>query len=139
MKEHKYKAWHKELKQMFEMSIGTNYAPIFSGFNKYKHTLTFQFFDPELIRLPFTGLHDKSKSEFYDSDIFTKWYRAPWDDEVPVKITFLIEWQDSGWWANDIISNEYSGDLAEIINDDYGVVTAEKVGTRFENPELLEQ
>jgi len=85
-----------------------------------------------------TGLTDKNNKGLFIGDIVEQWVSAPYDENVPVKITLVIEQRECGCaWLDDRTIGENSGFAHDFISYD-GKLPVEYRGNIHDNPELLE-
>ena len=76
------------------------------------------------ILMQYTGL-----KEFYHHDLVETVVSSPWDSEDLITVTGEIVWVNNQWWVDCFQLIDYSGNI--------GDYDWKKIGTRFENPELL--
>ena len=111
MKETKFRAWNKRLKQMSESFTIEDLlrveAPLLSASNM----------TDEIIYMQYTGLHDKNGKEIYEGDIL-RFENLPDLD--------IVEATDGGW--NPFIDSMETD----------GAWHYEVIGNIYSNPELLE-
>ena len=121
MRETKFRAYHKERKEMFEIAsidFEEKKAALSNGIIKLLNVDSKQF---ELLQ--YTGLKDKNGKEIYEGDIY----------HVGDKnIRYLAVWFDSGFEGKQLRSTSYTG-LKSWAKD------IEILGNIYENPELLEE
>lgn len=124
----KFKAWHKHLKQMYEV-----YAIFFDEGIVYCRsdegtTHTFGYMDVEF--LEYTGLKDRNGTEIYEGDILKTDLSRPYVIVVFRNGAFMYECQDSGKRYYDFMTPPDK----ELDQDNY----LEIIGNIYTNPELLE-
>ena len=119
MREIKFRAWHKELKQIKEC-----FAINFAG----NRTVGVHDDDPiwffeDIILMQFTGLHDKNGKEICESDLVSVNGNDP----------SLVKWRDQ--CADFILDHIYSVGKDGIFKSESS--RYEVLGNIYENPELL--
>jgi len=126
MRKIKFRAWDKENNDMLE-DVSTWTDDFTDMLNE---TLNYysKFGNFELMQ--FTGSFDKNIKEIYEGDICNIWMSAPWDEEVPIEITGIIQFEYSAYWFKGIESNSYDDVLNEIGE-------LEVIGNIYENAELM--
>lgn len=120
MREIKFKGWNTITKTMVDLKAIT----VFALRDNLGDGLYLPFSE-KIILLQFIGRYDKNKAELYDGDICKN---GDWEDDAHAynyRIN-VIEWDEHnamwmGW------------------NPNIDGMTCEKIGSIFENPELLEQ
>jgi len=117
----KFRAWDNTCKKMFEnITLETLVEK-----NEFAECAKLvDDFNCELFFMQYTGL-----KEFYHYDIVETVVSAPWDNQVLITVTGEIVWANNQWWVDCFQSIDYSGNI--------GDYDWKKIGTRFENPELL--
>ena len=121
IREIKFRAYHKERKEMFEIAsidFEEKKAALSNGIIKLLN-VDFKQFE----MLQYTGLKDKNGKEIYEGDIIICKYGP--------EITMEVKWIDEGFRT-----------LGKYNVDNYvGYVknSAEVIGNIYENPELLEE
>jgi len=74
--------------------------------------------------------HQFEDNEAYDKDVIGITVGAPWNEDEPIAIKGIVEWENCGWWFKGIVSNEYDAPLSEY--PEFVVL-----GNIYENPELV--
>lgn len=144
-REIKFRAWHKELKEMFwfDATWGNTYAhgagwvgmlrigevkEYIGGFCGHDNRVQIDPDNCELMQ--YTGLQDKKRTEqhpegqeIYNKDILKD------DDSDRLE---LVVWDSGCWWIKDIKTDEFKYPLIQELH--YKTV----IGNVYENPELLE-
>ncbi len=129
-REIKFRAWHKDLKKMFKigqitLEEGTwNFEPNDRGF--IGMSIPYQ---PSLLLMQYTGLHDKNGKEIYEGDIVycqTKFGKAK-------AIIKFIDGKFVAYWDS-ILTHPQNGHCIACyeINKRFEVI-----GNIYDNPELL--
>ena len=132
-REIKFRAWHKGLKKMFKigqitLEEGTwNFEPNDREF--IGMSIPYQ---PSLVLMQYTGLHDKNGKEICEGDIVSK---EVFDDTKPnyinksyAKVVYIEE------LAGFYLVNKSNKILWEVADDKYNI---EVISTIYDNPELL--
>lgn len=122
-RELKFRAWTGAI--MIYSGQDANYSLKFRGINSYKHDLKYEFFDPELSLMQFTGLKDKNGKEIYEEDIIKQ-----------NRQNCKVEWNESqamfGFYEKTSMGKTWRSNCYDSLTD------SEVVGNIHENPELLE-
>jgi uncharacterized phage protein (TIGR01671 family) len=128
MRELKYYAWHKELKKMYQVrSIDWDYRYHVESIRVVGEVESFNVEEVEL--LEFIGRCDKNNQELYNGDIIRTQY---WKDNSNFSYGEIIWHEDDAgfrvrWFGGVPTYGQY-----ENIEVDF-----EKIGNKFQNPELL--
>ena len=146
MREHKYKVWHKELKQMFWLDLewgnkhatGSGWLCVVPIGEKRTYAPDNRF-DLEPVNcelLEFTGLHDKNGKEIYEGDYIRQTYSEnmeiePYTEYLSIEHKGEIMFQDGMF----VIDDKEEGQYPIVSNEGFDV---EVIGNIYENPELLE-
>jgi uncharacterized phage protein (TIGR01671 family) len=85
------------------------------------------FHDPHIIRMQFTGLHDKNDTPIYEGDILRHTYDDDYDDDVRIHVVRYGEWNCG------CCDSIYGFNFGSWRSDEYEVI-----GNVFEHPHLLE-
>lgn len=128
MREIKFRAWHKDIKEMFEVGQITlekgiwDYQP-----ENRKHTGISIPYQPSFILMQYTGLHDKNGKEIYEGDILKiidegiNYYVVKWDkDEASFKLV-------------------HKGEIIYTFCEISSSEDTEVIGNIYENKDLLEE
>jgi len=122
MREHKYKVWDKREKRMLSVNAidfkNKRFLEVEDEDSRSAIILPEGRFDEDFVLIDFTGRCDKNGQEIYQDDFVT-------GHELPKKDPFLIRWDD------DICGFRFPLSYSE--------KDLEKVGNRWQNPELLAQ
>ena len=125
----KFKAWHKELKTMFEVKslvFTLNLATIVSK-NDLVPSRTCSFDD--IIFMQSTGLVDVNAQEIFEGDV------VEFEDADDIENVYInqgvIEWCQGGF----IVTNRTSVTMGDLLDGNNLEVTV--IGNIYENPELL--
>lgn len=127
----KFRAWHKELKVMYEvLAIDLFNKAVTVKFDK-EHYRVYSFDD--VILMQFTGLFDTNcLDELFDGDvIYWKYYDSDWSDSGKARIIF----KNGSWKLLDVKTNEEVWDNLYVCLENCNVF---KKGNIYENPDLLE-
>ena len=125
MREIKFRAYHKERKEMFEIAsidFEEKKAALSNGIIKLLNVDFKQF---ELLQ--YTGLKDKNDKKIYEGDIL--FFR----DE---NMKYVVVWQDTAFIIKSIETKKYSEKMCWL--DDVEIC-CEIVGNIYENKNLLEE
>jgi hypothetical protein len=125
MRETKFRAYHKERKEMFEIAsidFEEKKAALSNGIIKLLNVDSKQF---ELLQ--YTGLKDKNDKEIYEGDIL--FFR----DE---NMKYIVVWQDTAFIIKSIEIRKY---LEKMCWLDDTEICCEIVGNIYENKKLLEE
>ena len=125
MRETKFRAYHKERKEMFEIAsidFEEKKAALSNGIIKLLNVDSKQF---ELLQ--YTGLKDKNGKEIYEGDIL--FFR----DE---NMKYIVVWQDTAFIIKSIEIRKY---LEKMCWLDDTEICCEIVGNIYENKKLLEE
>jgi hypothetical protein len=125
MRETKFRAYHKERKEMFEIAsidFEEKKAALSNGIIKLLNVDSKQF---ELLQ--YTGLKDKNDKEIYEGDIL--FFR----DE---NMKYIVVWQDTAFIIKPIEIRKY---LEKMCWLDDTEICCEIVGNIYENKKLLEE
>lgn len=124
MRNIKFRAWHKDIKEMFEVGQITlekgiwDYQP-----ENRKHIGISIPYQPSFILMQYTGLHDKNGKEIYEGDIVKSYYYIDTPNGEQERFNQkVINY-------NDVLC-EYKINAFENL---------EVIGNIYENPELLEE
>ena len=123
MREVKVRAWDKMFNK-FWFPQGASVLGLYCGDFDSDYFLGKSDDARNFIWCQFTGL-----KEFYHHDIVETVVSAPWDNQVLITVTGEIVWVNNQWWVDCFQSIDYSGNI--------GDYDWKKIGTRFDNPELL--
>ncbi|KHO63375.1 phage uncharacterized protein TIGR01671 [Thermoanaerobacter sp. YS13] len=127
MREIKFRAWHKERKEMYYQDKPIQADFIFMGNTLAVDCKQIKEFIPyeKVVLMQYTGLKDKNNKEIYEGDIVRYFDGMTggiyFDEEFAA---FRIEWLKCDKYSN----------IEEII-----AKNCEVVGNIFQNPELLEE
>ena len=122
MRETKFRAYHKERKEMFEIAsidFEEKKAALSNGIIKLLNVDSKQF---ELLQ--YTGLKDKNDKEIYEGDILFESFGEKYCKVIFENGSFRAEFEGD--------FEEYSFDLIDVVAQGYEVV-----GNIYENPELI--
>lgn len=108
-REIKFRAWHKENREMREV---TNLDLPNTTENEW------------LVAMQYTGLVDKNGKEIYEGDVIE------YQESKHIKVRCQIEWEIGGWTATNTMQGLANLRLSEMW---------EVIGNIYENPELLEE
>ena len=125
MRETKFRAYHKERKEMFEIAsidFEEKKAALSNGIIKLLNVDSKQF---ELLQ--YTGIKDKNGKEIYEGDIL--FFR----DE---NMKYIVVWQDTAFIIKSIEIRKY---LEKMCWLDDTEICCEIVGNIYENKKLLEE
>lgn len=128
---HKYKAYDKETKKIYEVEnlyLQDEYVSLVVGeFNEGK-TIKRRLRD--VILLQFTGLSDKNKKEIYEGDIVKKYTEKTFEPGFDTRV-FPVIWDEveAGFTLNNWPLGIYTGK--------YGKNKLEIIGNSLEHPDLL--
>lgn len=128
----KYRAWHKELKMMFEvLAIDLFNKAVTVKFDK-EHYRIYSFDD--IILMQSTGLFDTNcLDELFDGDVnYWKYYDSDWSDSGKAQIIF----KNGSWKLLDVKTNEEVWDNLYVCLENCNVF---KKGNIYKNPDLLER
>lgn len=135
----KFRAWHKELKQLFPMIIlDLLYKRVFveapdSNDFLCGHGYYWDLKDIELMQC--TGLRDRHNKDIYIGDICKVWGEFHYDEEVlPYYVAEIFYHTVSGKLVLTSCKLEYSEDYSDALADD---VKLEIIGNIYEHGELL--
>lgn len=132
MREHKYKAWHKQEQKMYEVTaiyFGVQHGMGPNDIVNYVHLCNKSrtYIDGrEVELLEYTGLKDKNKKDGYKDDLVKLFDRS----------LFRIAWSNT--YARFQMELAKGEEMITVYNMDmlqYGEIS----GNIYENPELLEQ
>lgn len=129
MREMKFRAWHKDIKEMFIVGQITlekgiwNYQP-----ENRKNIGVCIPYQPSFILMQYTGLKDKNAKEIYEGDIV----KAIFGDQEDENILGLVTYSEMQACYIVIANNEDEWELGYLDN-------IELIGNIYDNPELLEQ
>lgn len=127
----KFRAYHKELKMMFEvLAIDFFNKAVTVKFDK-EHYRIYSFDD--IILMQSTGLFDTDcLDELFDGDvIYWKYYDSDWSDSGKAQIIF----KNGSWKLLDVKTNE---EVWDNLYDCLENCIVFKKGNIYENPDLLE-
>lgn len=123
----KFRAYHKELKMMFEvLAIDFFNKAVTVKFDK-EHYRVYSFDD--VILMQYTGLKDKNGVEIFDGDIVIAWSQG-------VKGTFEIKRRIDGLWL--LYPAWKDGRFWYLRPTEDGRESIEVIGNIYENPDLRE-
>ena len=136
-REIKFRAWHKDLKKMYKIGQITlekgiwNYEPENRDF--IGMSIPYQ---PSMILMQYTGLHDKNGKEIYEGDIvlYQDWemaYEGGGNDSFINK--GIVEYCEDNCCFN--VTERQTVDLADVLYKDNEDL--EVIGNIYDNPELL--
>ncbi len=137
MKEIKFRAWHKELKIIFEPEAiwfsTPGRKPWLNNSHDYRDEYRgklFGYVDDDIILMQYTGLNDKKGNEIYEGDIL--------HDLLHPEQYFLVRYEDAEFGLELLkpYVKECMGGISERLHD--VCYDSEVVGNIYENPELLE-
>lgn len=129
----KFRAYHKELKMMFEVKslVYTLRLARLTNRNDLVPSRTCSF--DEIILMQYTGMFDTNcLDELFDGDvIYWKYYDSDWSDSGKAQIIF----KNGSWKLLDVKTNKEVWDNLYVCLENCNVF---KKGNIYENPELLE-
>lgn len=125
----KFRAWHKELKMMFEVKslVYTLRLATLTNENDLVPSRTCSFDD--IILMQSTGLKDKNGVEIFEWDVVIAWSQG-------VKGTFEIKRRIDGLWL--LYPAWKDGQFWYLSPTEDGCETIEIIGNIYENPDLIE-
>lgn len=125
----KFRAWHKELKMMYEVKslVYTLRLARLENRNNVFPSRTCSF--DEIILMQYTGLKDKNGVEVFEGDIVIAWSQG-------VKGAFEIKRRIDGLWL--LYPAWKDGQFWYLSPTEDGRETIEIIGNIYENPDLLE-
>ncbi|KKF55655.1 YopX family protein [Streptococcus uberis] len=125
----KFRAYHKELKMMFEVKslVYTLRLARLTNRNDLVPSRTCSF--DEIILMQYTGLKDKNGVEVFEGDIVIAWSQG-------VKGAFEIKRRIDGLWL--LYPAWKDGQFWYLSPTEDGRETIEIIGNIYENPDLLE-
>ena len=135
----KFRAWHKERKEMFQVGQITlekgiwDYQP-----DNRKHIGVSIPYQPSFILMQYTGLHDKNGKEIYEGDIIEFSY----DMFVGNFDTFVAKGKvvfEEGAFYVEVFENERTTDDEAYLLYSINLDTIEVIGNIYENKELLNE
>lgn len=127
----KFRAWHKELKAMYEvLAIDLFNKAVTVKFDK-EHYRIYSFDD--IILMQYTGMFDTNcLDELFDGDvIYWKYYDSDWSDSGKAQIIF----KNGSWKLLDVKTNKEVWDNLYVCLENCNVF---KKGNIYETPDLLE-
>ena len=145
MREIKFRAWDKELKEMFyPSSISWKNKIMWVCGSHGKNKLEYEIEKPRTELMQFTGLLDKNGKEIYEGDIVIK-KGYIWFDEDEPNYCGTVEWIYSQWQIIAHCINPKKQGISDGINEginDEGIDEGKRsdweiIGNIYENPELL--
>ena len=125
MREIKFRAYHKERKEMFEIASIDFEEKKAALSNETIKLLNVDFKQFELLQ--YTGLKDKNDKEIYEGDIL--FFR----DE---NTKYVVVWQDAAFIIKSIEIRKYSEEMFWLDDTE---ICCEIVGNIYENKNLLEE
>lgn len=126
----KFRAWHKELKMMFEVKslVYTLRLARLTNRNDLVPSRTCSFDD--IILMQSTGLFDKNGVEIFEGDVVIAWSQG-------VKAIGEVKRRIDGYWL--MYPSWQHGEFWHMVeNVDTGETGVEVIGNIYENPDLRE-
>lgn len=140
MREIKFRAWHKEEKQMLEVEslhFGFYREKIKSlevcwlDYSGDKRRITGNAKIEKIELMQFTGLHDKNGKEIYEGDIVS--LKSQYETDIPIDTKSRVEFSD-GSFRLDFHGMILNWAVLEYTKSNWLI---EVIGNIWENPELL--
>ena len=128
MREIKFRAWHKEIKEMFQVGQitlekgGWDYQP-----DNRKHIGLSIPYQPSFILMQYTGLHDKKGKEIYEGDIL----------QIDVDRAYVI-WNEKYCYFELVPIGDYYFD-SNVIGHILEYLDVEVIGNIYNNKELVNE
>lgn len=136
MRNIKFRAWHKDIKEMFEVGQITLEKGIWDYQPKNRKHIGISIpYQPSFILMQYTGLHDKNGKEIYEGDIVLldcyNYEEPAFDGEFKV----IYDDINGMWLLIDLENKDRGFTFGEIRS--YYKAEIEVIGNIYDNPELL--
>lgn len=138
MRDIKFRAWHKNIKEMFEVGQITLKKGIWDYQPEDRKYIGMSIpYQPSFILMQYTGLHDKNGKEIYEGDIVKITENILKQKVIRLKpIIADIEWSEE-YLTYTLITTSVK-DAFESLTDYLDEYDIEVIGNIYENKELLE-